>query len=148
MRISSKGRYALSSMIYIAKQYGSVQNCTVVSIAEKLGISKIYLEQVFSLLKRAGLVISVKGSQGGYQLAYAPDKITLLDILKASELSMFEETEESVAVLASGIEAVMQENVWKNIDKVLENELSKIKLDFLAAEAKKKDYKETQMFYI
>lgn len=47
---------------------------TISSIAEKLGISKIYLEQVFSLLKRAKLVTSLKGAQGGYQLSKIPKK--------------------------------------------------------------------------
>ena len=58
---------------------------------EKLGISKIYLEQVFSLLKRARLVNSIKGSQGGYQLSRAPRAITAYDILSAIELSLMEE---------------------------------------------------------
>ena len=69
MKISAKGRYGLAAMTYLARNYAAGTPITIVSISEKLGISKIYLEQVFSLLKRARLVNSIKGSQGGYQLA-------------------------------------------------------------------------------
>ena len=90
MRISAKGRYALASTISLAQDYAKGEYTTVLSISEKLGISKIYLEQVFSLLKRGGIVNSVKGSQGGYQLARMPQQITLYDVLSAVELSLFE----------------------------------------------------------
>ena len=87
MRISAKGRYALAAAISMAQQHGTGEYITVISISEKLGISKIYLEQVFSLLKRAGLVTSVKGAQGGYQLSRMPGQITALDLLMAVETS-------------------------------------------------------------
>jgi Rrf2 family protein len=96
MRISSKGRYGLASMISIAQLGSGGEAVTVISVSEKLGISKIYLEQVFSLLKRSKLVTSIKGAQGGYQLSKTPDKITAYDILHAVEVSLFEKTEESV----------------------------------------------------
>lgn len=64
MRISTKGRYALAALIKIAENHGSGEYITIASISEKLGISKIYLEQVFSLLIIGGIVTSVKGAQG------------------------------------------------------------------------------------
>jgi Rrf2 family protein len=82
-------------------------NNTVIRISEKLGISKIYLEQVFSLLKRGGIVHSVKGAQGGYQLARAPGQISVLAVLAAVELSLFEPAEETVSDKAPDIEAAM-----------------------------------------
>ena len=75
MKISAKGRYGLAAMTYLARSYAAGAPVTIISISEKLGISKIYLEQVFSLLKRARLVNSIKGSQGGYQLSRAPRAI-------------------------------------------------------------------------
>ena len=92
MKISAKGRYGLAAMTYLACNYAAGTPITIVSISEKLGISKIYLEQVFSLLKRARLVNSIKGSQGGYQLARAPREITPYDILSSIELSLMEKT--------------------------------------------------------
>ena len=91
MKISAKGRYGLAAMTYLARSYAAGAPITIISISEKLGISKIYLEQVFSLLKRARLVNSIKGSQGGYQLSRAPRAITAYDILSAIELSLMEE---------------------------------------------------------
>lgn len=62
MKISSKGRYGLAAMICIAQNCKNNECITIIKISEILGISKIYLEQVFSLLKRAGLVNSIKGA--------------------------------------------------------------------------------------
>ena len=60
MRISAKGRYALASVVHMAQQQHSGESITLVSISERLGISKIYLEQVFSLLKRGELGLKKK----------------------------------------------------------------------------------------
>ena len=93
MRISAKGRYALAAVILLAHKYNSGEYITVISISEKLGISKIYLEQVFSLLKRGKIVTSVKGSQGGYRLSQAPAKMTVLDVLSAVEMPLLKSEE-------------------------------------------------------
>ena len=92
MKISAKGRYALVSMVHLAQHFDTGIPITIISISNKLGISKIYLEQVFAMLKRAKLVKSIKGSQGGYQIADKPAKITVYDILSAIELSLMEPT--------------------------------------------------------
>ncbi|NLK17978.1 MAG: Rrf2 family transcriptional regulator, partial [Clostridiales bacterium] len=116
MRISVKGRYALASMITIAENYRKEQYESIVNISGKLGISKIYLEQVFTLLKKAKLVKAVKGAQGGYILTRSPDKITAHDILSATELSLFEATEGTVTEAAPEIEASMKNLVFDKLD--------------------------------
>ncbi|MEI6102174.1 MAG: Rrf2 family transcriptional regulator, partial [Eubacteriales bacterium] len=83
MRISAKSRYALAAITYMAIIDNKKECVTVISISEQLGISKIYLEQVFSLLKRAKLVVSIKGAQGGYRLAKPAVKIAIADVLHA-----------------------------------------------------------------
>ena len=90
MKISAKGRYGLAAMAYLARNFESGTPVTIISISERLGISKIYLEQVFSLLKRSQLVRSIKGSQGGYQLMRPPGNITAFDVLSAIELGLME----------------------------------------------------------
>ena len=60
MKISAKGRYGLAAMIVLARSYESSSPVTIISISEHLGISKIYLEQVFSLLKRSFLGIHAR----------------------------------------------------------------------------------------
>ena len=85
MRISAKGRYALAAMVHMAQGHANGECTTLISISEKLGISKIYLEQVFSLLKRGDIVTSVKGAQGGYMLTRSPGEISAYQVLSAVE---------------------------------------------------------------
>jgi Rrf2 family protein len=148
MRISAKGRYALASTISLAQDFSKGEYTTVLSISEKLGISKIYLEQVFSLLKRGGIVNSVKGSQGGYQLARMPKQITLYDVLAAVELSLFEPNEKTVAENAPEIEAAMRLLAFKEIDDVLKNTMQHVSLSDLVTEAEKHASSDGLMFYI
>jgi DNA-binding IscR family transcriptional regulator len=78
MRISAKGRYALAAMISMAENHESGEYITVISISEKLGISKSF-GTGFSLLKEADRKL-VKGAQGGYSLPTAR-QISVLDVL-------------------------------------------------------------------
>jgi Rrf2 family protein len=148
MRISVKGRYALAAMIYMAANYDSRENITVIRIAERLGSSKIYLEQIFSLLKRGGLLNSVKGAQGGYQLARLPRQITASDVLSAVELSLFEETKDTVSENAPEIDKAIRLSVFDVLDEKIKATLESITLEslVLAAETHRTDDK--MMFYI
>lgn len=148
MRISAKGRYALAAVICMAHKYSSGEYITVISISEKLGISKIYLEQVFSLLKRGKVVVSVKGSQGGYRLSQAPAKMTVLDVLSAVEMPLFEKAEETVMKKAPHIEAAMRSAVFDILDSSIKNSMAKITVENLVIEALKNKDDNTLMFYI
>jgi Rrf2 family protein len=148
MRVSVKGRYALASMICIAENYGKNECTTVLSISEKLGVSKIYLEQVFSLLKRGGLVTSLKGAQGGYQLARLPKQINAGEILSAAELSLFEGTEDTCVKNAPEINRTMLDFVFNRIDDAINELLSGITLAALAEESIKAIEGLDMMFYI
>ncbi len=148
MRISAKGRYALAAVISMAQQYNNGELITVISISENLGISKIYLEQVFSLLKRGKIVNSVKGAQGGYQLMRKPGLITVLDVLSAVEMSLFEKTEDTVLGKAPDIEEAMRSCAFDVLDKAIKKTLSEITLEVLATEAEKHKGGDALMFYI
>ena len=123
MKISAKGRYGLVAMTHLAQNFENGTPITIISISQKLGISKIYLEQVFSLLKRAKLVTSIKGSQGGYQLSNKPNEITVYDILSAIELSLMEPTisESKVSELDRAINACVYDPLDKRIFELLES---------------------------
>jgi Rrf2 family protein len=148
MRISAKGRYALAAVIDMAQQYNTGEHITVISISERLGISKIYLEQVFSMLKRGDIVKSVKGAQGGYQLVRMPGQITVLDVLSAVETSLFEAAEGTVPEKAPEIEAAMRSSVFDIIDRSVNDTLSRITLEDLVTEAEKHKGDRTIMYYI
>ena len=81
MRLTSKGRYAVSAMVDLNKeQDGPV---TLSAISERQFISLSYLEQLFRCLRESGLVRSVRGPGGGYLLAKDADDISIADIIRA-----------------------------------------------------------------
>jgi len=84
MRLSTKSRYGLRAMFDIAYNCGP-EPAQIQDISRRQQISPRYLEQIFQNLKRAGLLKSKRGPQGGYVLARKPDEITVLDILNATE---------------------------------------------------------------
>ena len=132
----------------LAQKYETGELLPVLSISENLGISKIYLEQVFSLLKRGGVVSSIKGAQGGYHLAGQPKDITLYDILSAVELSLFEQNDATVAETAPEIEKALSQTVFAKLDGVIAETLRGVTLEQLVLEAEKNKPTETLMYYI
>jgi Rrf2 family protein len=148
MRISAKGRYALAAMLSMAQQHPGGEFITLISISEKLGISKIYLEQVFSLLKRSELVTSVKGAQGGYQLARPPRQISVLDVLTAVETSLFDKTEDTVPDKAPEMEHAMRVCAFDLLDASVSDALSQMTLEDLVQTADRYKADGAVMFYI
>jgi Rrf2 family protein len=127
-------RYALASVVSMAQQYDTGEFITLISISERLGISKIYLEQVFSLLKRAELVISVMGSQGGYQLARAPKMITALDVLALWKLP-FSTVRRIPCRKSAEIESAMRALVFEALDQSVSEALIRCTIEDLLAAA-------------
>ena len=82
MKLTTKGRYAVTAMLDLALRFeqGAV---TLADIAKRQGISLSYLEQLFAKLRRNGLVESIRGPGGGYNLAKAPMEISVADIIQA-----------------------------------------------------------------
>ncbi|HZJ99229.1 MAG TPA: Rrf2 family transcriptional regulator [Tissierellaceae bacterium] len=87
MKISTKGRYGLMAMFELALEYGKGPTPLNI-IAEEQGLSESYLEQLFSTLRKDGLINSVRGAQGGYMLSDEPAKITVGQILRSLEGDM------------------------------------------------------------
>jgi Rrf2 family protein len=84
MRISTKGRYSLEALLYMALLSGGEYTSTR-AISENTGISDGYLEQLFILLRKAGIVRGIRGPLGGYVPGRAIDRITVGEILRAVE---------------------------------------------------------------
>ena len=148
MKISSKGRYALASMILLAQNSTEGSPLTVIAIAGRLGISKIYLEQVFSLLRKGGLVTSIKGSQGGYQLARSADEISAADVLSVTETSIFENTESTVPDAEPGIERALQDSLFMPANKAFKEIFERMPLADLVEESLRKSAGEAYMYCI
>ncbi len=84
MKLSTKGRYGLRAMIDLA-QNSEKEAVSISTIATRQNISESYLEQLVGKLKKAGLVSSIRGAQGGYVLAKQTNDISVGDILRALE---------------------------------------------------------------
>lgn len=84
MRLSTKSRYGLRALFDIAYNFNGIP-AQIQDISRRQEISPRYLEQIFQSLKRAGILKSKRGPQGGYTLARPADQITVLDIIKATE---------------------------------------------------------------
>ncbi len=82
MRLSTKGRYAVTAMVDLAR-YNTGSPIALAEIATRQEISLSYLEQLFGKLRRAGLVRSVRGPGGGYLLAHPREQIRISDIILA-----------------------------------------------------------------
>jgi Rrf2 family protein len=83
VKLSTKGKYGLYAMVFLAQHSGEGP-MSLKAIAE-LGLPEQYLEQLLGSLRRAGLVTTVRGAQGGYHLSREPKDITVLDIIDAME---------------------------------------------------------------
>lgn len=84
MRLSTKSRYGLRALFDMAYNAGT-QPTQVKDISRRQDISPRYLEQIFQSFKKAGILKSKKGPQGGYLLARKPDQISVKDIVAAAE---------------------------------------------------------------
>jgi len=84
MKLSTKGRYAVTAMADIAL-HSKGRHLALAEISERQKISLAYLEQLFGKLRRAGLVLSMRGPGGGYSLARPADEITVSQIMAAVE---------------------------------------------------------------
>jgi len=84
MRLSTKGRYGVTAMFDLAVHYGEGA-IPLKDIAARQGLSEHYLEQLVAPLRRAGLIRSLRGAQGGYLLARRPEAITVGDIIRVLE---------------------------------------------------------------
>lgn len=146
MKVSAKGRYGLVAMTYLAQNHGSGLPITIMSISKKLGISKIYLEQVFSMLKRAKLVESVKGAQGGYFLVSKPAEITVYDILSSIEMTLMEDT---IAVSKiPEMNTAINKCLYQPLDKIVTELFQSITLEDIVAAVEKESDTASMMYYI
>ena len=81
MRVSAKAEYVCVAMLELAANYAEAQPVRIKTIADAQGIPQRFLVQILLQLKTAGLVASVRGASGGYQLSRPPENISLADVI-------------------------------------------------------------------
>lgn len=148
MKLSKKSRYGLTALIDLSmnSKHGHV---ALSSIAERNGISPQYLEQVFAALRRARIVKSIKGAQGGYLLGDESGNITVASILEALDGTYRIEDEEAGENSRNpGISIIIQNQVIDKINTQLDEILENLTLADL--ENHYQDYNEynQNMYYI
>lgn len=131
MRISTKGRYALKMMIDLAINQTN-KPIRLKDIAERQGISVKYLEQIISILAKAGYVNSVRGSCGGYQLKKKPAEYTVGMILRLAEGSLAPvPCVENNAVECQHSSECITVKIWKKINDAVNDVVDGITLQDL-----------------
>lgn len=139
--VSTKGRYALRTMIDIARNSNG-NYVPLKDISKREDISMKYLEQVVSMLVRANLLIGLRGSKGGYKLIKDPKYISTLEILEAMEGSMAPiqclKDEQNKCVRCGVCTTV---DFWRDFDKTIKDYLESVSLYKLVQDAEaKNDY--------
>ena len=146
MRISSKGDYGLRALFDLAQRYGEgpVQSD---EIATRQGIPVNYLNQLLITMRRAGLLESLRGPQGGHMLARSPETITLLEVITALEgpLLPAEPTRDDLTPTAPEDHDLVDET-WAALRGRIEQILSGITLDDLCQ--RKRQRSGGVMYYI
>lgn len=85
MKMSTKGRYSLTTMMYLAENYESKRYISIKEISENKGISFKYLEKIVTILNKNDFLEVQRGNNGGYRLKYKPEDYKIGDILRISE---------------------------------------------------------------
>jgi len=146
MKVSTKGRYGLRALVDLA--YHCVDgHVSLVQIAERQKISLNYLEQVFSTLRKAGIVNSVKGAQGGYVLAIEPKDITVGEILRVleGEFNIVDDLDQNQSANQTAIKRL----VWEPINSEVRRYIYSTRLNDLVREHRMlNELSDENMYYI
>jgi Rrf2 family protein len=131
MNITSKGRYALRVMLDLA-QHPDDGFVSLKTAAERQDISLKYLEMIISHLKKAELVESTRGKEGGYRLTRAPQDYSILEILNSIEDNLAPVScIQGGTVYCDQATGCMTIPMWKELDAITNSYLSSVTLDDL-----------------
>jgi len=111
MRVSAKAEYACVAMVELAVNHAETHPVRVKAIADHHDIPQRFLVQILLQLKAAGLVVSLRGSAGGYQLARSPEQISVADVVNAIDRSQQPRQVPAIATGSPAVQAI--HSVWK-----------------------------------
>lgn len=139
-KLSTKGRYGLRSLLDLAL-YIDKSPIPLSVVAKRQNISLGYLEQVFSTLKKADLVKSVKGAHGGYSLSKSPSDISIAQVLEALEgdIVIIEDSAGENEQEISAVKKCLQINVWDKLNNSVVKLTKSLTLNDLIEDYKKND---------
>jgi Rrf2 family transcriptional regulator, iron-sulfur cluster assembly transcription factor len=126
MRLTTKGRFAVTAMIDLGLRHGNGP-VTLAGISDRQKISLSYLEQLFGKLRRHGLVESVRGPGGGYNLAKALDQVSVADIIIAVDEPL-DATRCGGLANCQDEERCMTHDLWMSLNEKIYEFLSSVTL--------------------
>ena len=129
MRLTTKGRYAVTAMLDLAIHHGSGP-ITLADIAQRQGISLSYLEQLFSRLRKRSLVSSVRGPGGGYTLGREADSIFVAQVIAAVDENV-DTTRCGGAHNCQDNQQCLTHDLWQDLSTRIFDYLNKISLQDL-----------------
>jgi len=149
LKFTTKSEYGLKAVLNLAENFGKGP-IPIHDIAENHGISENYLEQLLSTLRRAGLVKSVRGAQGGYMLASSPKEITVGEIIRILEGSIAPKkcVDDENPNACNRAENCAARMVWEKLKDSVSEVLDSITLDDMCREARKMNSTYSLMYYI
>ncbi|MDK2918540.1 MAG: Rrf2 family transcriptional regulator, cysteine metabolism repressor [Candidatus Petromonas sp.] len=149
MKLSTKGRYGLKAMFDLALNYGEGP-IALNNIADRQNISVHYLEQLIATLRKAGLVKSVRGAQGGYMLADRPENITVGDVLRTLEgpIAPAECVIEEEDNECSKASYCVTRTIWEKIRDSVDNVINSITLQDMVDDYTRLHNSDSFMYYI
>lgn len=133
MKLSTNSRYGLRAMVDLAANYAG-EPVALRDIAQRQRISESYLEQAFATLRRAGLIRSVKGAQGGYIPAENPEGLTTGAILRMLEGDLSIIDDSPVYTGADPVKRCIKEKIWDEVDRSVSRTVDSVTLADLAEE--------------
>lgn len=142
MKLTSKGRYAVTAMLDVAIHAASGP-VPLADISERQGISLSYLEQLFSKLRKHGLVLSVRGPGGGYKLGKCSAEISVADVIGAVNESVDATRCGGHGNCQSG-DQCLTHTLWSDLSEQIEAFLSNISLAQLVNKSDVKEVTERQ----
>lgn len=134
MRLTTKGRFAVTAMIDLAMRHGAGP-VTLAGISERQKISLSYLEQLFGKLRRKGLVESVRGPGGGYCLAKPMSDISVADVILAVDEPL-DATQCGGKENCDDDQRCMTHDLWANLNARIYDYLAMVNLEQLVAAQK------------
>ena len=129
MRLTTKGRYAVTAMLDLAF-HSQIHPVTLTDIATRQTISLSYLEQLFSRLRRAGLVVGVRGPGGGYKLSREPSEVSISNIILAVDEQVDLTNCEKQGNCQNG-QPCLTHDLWMGLSHTVSNYLDGISLGAL-----------------
>lgn len=133
MRLTTKGRYGVTAMLDLAMHSGKGP-VALVSISERQGISLSYLEQLFTRLRKRGLVKSTRGPGGGYSLSRDADEIAIADVITAVDEKV-DTTRCGGLGNCDGNERCLTHDLWEDLSDQIHRFLSDISLGQMTRKA-------------